>query len=204
MGGKFYDTDDLKYGDFGVPVEELQRKLNLYLNAGLGIDGSFGPQTEDALIRMQTMLKHGHATGIAGELERELLSLKRSINGVKARKKRQEAARREEGIRILESPPPYAESAEPLYYVFISESGNTTCRKCSANHLRIMSKAELNVGGFIPPLHPNCKCTLVPVEDSMAVAMLSMDEYDAAFIRANVELAKLDPRTRIKIWAILD
>ena len=83
----------------------------------------FGPQTEDALLRFQTMLGRSHASGIVGEEERHLLALR-------------ESERRHEELLT----PNYGDTvpADELFYVYVSESGGTTCRKCSEHHLQVL------------------------------------------------------------------
>lgn len=46
---KFY----LKLGSRGMEVDKLQKCLNFVINAGLDVDGKFGPLTKNALLRFQ-------------------------------------------------------------------------------------------------------------------------------------------------------
>lgn len=54
-----YPTITLQRGDTGEQVKRLQRCLNKIMNAGLAVDGSFGPATEQAVKAFQK--KHGLA-----------------------------------------------------------------------------------------------------------------------------------------------
>ncbi len=49
-------------------------------------------------------------------------------------------------------------------YLFISEKGDHTCEQCERLHGRLFGKEDLARGGMIPPLHPNCRCSLVALD----------------------------------------
>lgn len=62
----------LRMGDTGSDVKELQSKLNLKYNSGLKIDGVFGRNTYNAVIKMQK-LNGIKVDGIVGEQTRKYL-----------------------------------------------------------------------------------------------------------------------------------
>lgn len=67
-----YPTITLQRGDTGVQVKSLQKCLNETMNAGLTVDGSFGPATEKAVRAFQK--KHGLVVdGIVGPKTRAKL-----------------------------------------------------------------------------------------------------------------------------------
>lgn len=62
----------LKSGDEGTDVKQLQSVLNLKYNAGLKIDGYFGPRTKSAVMEVQR-LRGLTVDGIVGEKTRAVL-----------------------------------------------------------------------------------------------------------------------------------
>lgn len=58
-------TPTIKEGSTGSAVKKLQELLNAKMNAGLGVDGSFGPKTLEAVKKYQTSVDL-YADGIVG------------------------------------------------------------------------------------------------------------------------------------------
>ena len=61
--------------------------------------------------------------------------------------------------------------------------------------------------GLVPPVHPNCRCVLVPVNEDSARAMLGreglMAPHDIAFL-GNAAFNKVRFDDRIKAWLTLE
>ncbi len=49
-------------------------------------------------------------------------------------------------------------------YLFISEKSDRTCDHCQSLHGQLFRKKDLAKGGVIPPLHLNCRCSLVAMD----------------------------------------
>ncbi len=60
-------------------------------------------------------------------------------------------------------------------FIFICEQGESSCTKCHSLHGKLFSTDELGAGGIIPPLHPNCKCRLIAV-DNMAERLYNTNQ----------------------------
>ena len=49
-------------------------------------------------------------------------------------------------------------------YLYVSEKSNSTCSVCMAHHGEIHSRIEIEQIDLLPPLHPNCRCSLVAMD----------------------------------------
>ena len=54
------------------------------------------------------------------------------------------------------------------HFLFLSERRDTTCEICESRHGGLLTLSQLN--GSIPPLHPNCRCRLVALDEAGLLA----------------------------------
>lgn len=61
-------------------------------------------------------------------------------------------------------------------YRFISLEASNTCLECSEMDENVYDVDDAQEGVNLPPMHPNCQCTIEPVEDTDTDDLPSLDE----------------------------
>ena len=59
-------------------------------------------------------------------------------------------------------------------YVFLSERGEHSCHRCTSLHGRLLTREELAAEPLLPPLHINCQCRIVAI-DNRAEALYNLN-----------------------------
>lgn len=130
--------------------------------SGASLEDIWEKNTEDLVFGLNRDIVKGALAG-AGALVIVNMMRKR----FNTEHKQTKAVVRTEGTRVFNEQ--RIQKARTSQYRFLASPSERTCAVCSSLDLKVFDVADRVVGVNFPPLHPHCRCTVVPVVDGQSI-----------------------------------